>query len=170
MYYIKLLQKMLPTSEYTSYYNIKLVTNSNNAIRISPSITLKLEKSGQTITVDFEEAKEIVKSLSNFLNQGGSTTTTTTAIGRSVEEISAAKREGGGKGGAIKVPYMSENKRKEIIKHISRQLSTKPKTLSTLLKGVSYIPNYLPAIRQMVENQGNIHKEKIGKRTYYSKK
>lgn len=161
---------MLPTTEYTCYDNIELVTNSNNAIRVSPSITLKLGKSGQTITIDFEEAKEIVKSLSNFLNQGGSATTTT-AIGRSIEEASAVKRKGeGGKGGAIKVPYMSENKRQEIVKHISRHLSTKPKTLSTLLKGVSYIPNYLPAIRQMVESQGNIHKEKIGKRTYYSKK
>ena len=159
---------MLPIAEYTRYDNIKLVTNSNNAIRISPSITLKLEKSGQTITVDFEEAKEIVKNLSNFLNQSGSATAT--AIGRSIGETSAMQRRAGGKGSNVKVPYMSENKRQEIIKHISRQLSTKPKTLSTLLKGVSYIPNYLPAIRQLVESQSNIHKEKIGKRTYYSKK
>lgn len=157
--------KILPICEYTYHNFIEFVINSNKTIKVSPSITLELEKSGQKITVDLDEVKEIVKSLSRFLNQMDSTTT----IGRMVgEDIGMTKS--GRKGGDIKVPYMSENKRQEIIEHISKRLSNKPKTLSTLLKGVSYIPNYLPAIRQMVESQSNIHKQKIGKRIYYSKK
>jgi hypothetical protein len=170
-------------------------------VKVSPSITLQLEKSGQKITLDFDEAKEIIKSLSQLANQMRSNVATTNAIegngkqngtttkkrkvkaayknekktgkrrkriGRKSSKMDKSSPQ---KGRKTKVPYMSENKRQEIIKHITRQLSAKPKTLSALLEGVSYVPNYLPTIRQMVESRGkNIHREKIGKRIYYSKK
>ena len=169
-------------------------------LKVSRSITLQLEKSGQKITLDFDEAKEIIKSLSQLANQMESNVTATTIEGNSKQnstttkkrKVKAAykneKKRGNGrrrrgrksskknksapqKDRKTKVPYMSENKRQEIITHISRQLSAKPQTLSALLEGVSYVPNYLPTIRQMVESRGkNIRREKIGKRIYYSKK
>jgi hypothetical protein len=169
-------------------------------LKVSRSITLQLEKSGQKITLDFDEAKEIIKSLPQLANQMRGNVATTTTIEDNGKQNSTTtkkrrvkaayknekkrgKRRTRGrksskkdnsspqKGRKTKVPYMSENKRQEIIKHISRQLSAKPKTLSALLEGVSYVPNYLPTIRQMVESRGkNIHREKIGKRIYYSKK
>lgn len=71
------------------------------------------------------------------------------------------------------LPSMSETKTKEILDHIHKHLSdTKPRTLTDLLKGVSYIPNNIPLIRQALERQLNniVAKKKIGKRTYYLRK
>lgn len=62
---------------------------------------------------------------------------------------------------------MSEAKKNEIMKHINKKISKTPRTLSSLLKGVSYVPNHLPTIRQAVESQKSIDKKIIGKRTYY---
>jgi hypothetical protein len=71
--------------------------------------------------------------------------------------------------GAATIPRMSEAKKNEILNHVSKKVSTRPSTLSNLLKGVSYVPNHLPQIRSMVESQPQVSKRQIGKRTYYFK-
>jgi hypothetical protein len=134
-------------------------------VKISPTITLELEKGGQKITVDIDEARRIIKDLYKFVREGR------------YERKKAARvriRKIGGETlgisrglSMLKVPNMSEGKRKEILEHINRQLSPKPKTLSSLLRGVRYVPNHLPHIRKMIESQRNVAKEVIGKRTFY---
>jgi hypothetical protein len=66
-----------------------------------------------------------------------------------------------------KISHMSYAKKKEILDHINKQLSAKPRTLSNLLKGVSYVPNHLPHIRKMIEDQKHVSKKAIGKRIFY---
>jgi hypothetical protein len=129
-------------------------------VKISPSVTLVLEKSGQTITIDLDEAQQIIKGLSKFVQEGNN------HAGKTPQ---AGVKKGRKKGRAM-VPRMSETKKNEILKHVSKKLSARPRTLSNLLKGVSYVPNNLPMIRAMIENQDNVAKKVIGKRTYYSKK
>jgi hypothetical protein len=65
---------------------------------------------------------------------------------------------------------MSDSKKQEVITHISRQLSEKPRTLTNLLKGVSYSASQLPAIRSIVERQQGVRAKTKGKRTLYLKK
>lgn len=67
-------------------------------------------------------------------------------------------------------PHISEEKKKEIIDHVNKKLSGTPQTLSSLLDGVSYVPNYLPFIRKMVEGQNGVAKKAVGKRTLYFRK
>jgi hypothetical protein len=129
-------------------------------VKISPSVTLVLEKSGQTITIDLDEARQIIKGLSKFVQEGNS----------HAGKIPQAGVKKGRKKGLAMVPRMSETKKNEILKHVSKKLSARPRTLSNLLRGVSYVPNNLPMIRAMIENQDNVAKKVIGKRTYYSKK
>jgi hypothetical protein len=51
--------------------------------------------------------------------------------------------------------------------NVDKKLSSTPKTLSALLDGISYVPNYLPAIRKMVEGRKDVAKKIVGKRTLY---
>jgi hypothetical protein len=62
---------------------------------------------------------------------------------------------------------MSDSKKKEILQYINKQLSTKPRTLSNLLIGMPYVPNQLPYIRSMIEQQPNVAKKVVGKRIFY---
>lgn len=144
--------------------------------KVRPSITLKL-KSGQTITLDLQEVNDIIKSLTKFVNErqrrrrrrqdikDATTAVVKRRIARNGRMMITTTRKAG-----RKIPAsssMSQTKRQEILEHVNKKLSTEPKTLSNLLKGVSYSPNYLPAIRNIIENQPNIAKQIIGKRTYY---
>ncbi len=153
-------------------------------VRIQPSITIDLGKSGQRITLETNEVKELYNILGKYLNKSyneGSTIITSgngrrlrrggRTSGTSATTIKNGER-GRKKGGrkASEASFsMSEAKTKEIIDHVDKQLSdTKPRTLTNLLKGVSYVPNHIPLIRQAVESQiDDITKKKIGKRTYY---
>ena len=143
-------------------------------VRIRPTVTVDLKKSGQTITLDLNEARELIASLSKFVNndddnnRNGRAARKTTS--NATKSRKSRRKNKTGSPTAKKIPSMSEAKRQEITKHVYQQLSNKPKTLSGLLKGVSYVPNYLPAIRKMVESQADISKEIIGKRTYYYQK
>ncbi|HEX7032946.1 MAG TPA: hypothetical protein VF172_08105 [Nitrososphaera sp.] len=125
-------------------------------VRINPSVTLEL-KSGQTITIDLDEAQEIIKGLTKFVQDGSN----------HAAKANIKKGRKNAKRGATGAPGMSEAKKNEIIRHVNKKISKTPKTLSNLLKGVSYVPNHLPAIRQAVENEKGIDKRIIGKRTYY---
>ena len=120
-------------------------------VKINPSITLEL-KGGKMITIDLDEAHEVIKGLARFV-QGGN--------GHAARKKSKNTRKGS--------TQMSEAKKAEIIKHVNKRLSSKPRTLSNLLKGISYVPNNLPAIRQLVEGQPRVSKRMIGKRMYYQR-
>ncbi|AFU57829.1 hypothetical protein Ngar_c08870 [Candidatus Nitrososphaera gargensis Ga9.2] len=145
--------------------------------KVRPSITLKL-KSGQTITLDLQEVNDIIKSLTKFVNErqrrlrrrqnikDATTAVVKRRIARNGRMMITTTRKAGRKIPAAS-SSMSQAKRQEILEHVNKKLSTEPKTLSNLLKGVSYSPNYLPAIRNIIENQPNIAKQIIGKRTYY---
>ncbi len=150
-------------------------------VKIKPSITIDLGKERQRITLELDEAKELFNTLATFLNKGnntGSNIDVASDNGRrkrrhhraSSTTSTIIKNEARGKGRSKTSlsSSMSEEKRKDILEHINKQLSdTKPRTLTNLLKGVSYTPNHIPYIRQIVESQGNIAKKRIGKRTYY---
>jgi hypothetical protein len=141
-------------------------------VRAKSSITLELDKSGQTITLGVDEAKQVIKNLARLLNK------TRIGIGRKKRAgrmVVTKKRRQKRKNNKMtkkkgKILSMSETKRQEIMEHVYRQLSARPKTLSALLKGISYSPNYLPMIRKLVESRGNISHRMIGKRTYYARK
>lgn len=138
-------------------------------VKVKPTITLELA-SGQQITIDLQEAKDVIKNLSRFVSNTNSDVSRQSTMKQSKTATRKTSRRGTKVGSSILAASMSETKRQEIIDHVNKQLSARPKTLSALLKGVSYVPNYLPAIREMIENRGNIAKEVIGKRKYYSRK
>ena len=157
-------------------------------MRISPTIVLRLEKDGQRITIDVEEAKELIRDLGSFVKENNTDQSDLKnhllASGQRKYRIERNRRIAQyqlqlqerplqSTGSHIeKVPriYMSEAKIKAITHHINRELSSRPRTLSSLLKGVSYMPNHLSVIRNIVESQSSVGKRKIGKRTYYFRK
>lgn len=141
----------------------------DSLVKISPSVTLELEKNGQRMTIDIEEARQIIKKLGEFvrIRDYRRKSTPRTRIQNPKRRIKAGESQ---LVSLEKIPHMSESKRKEILDHLSKHLSAKPKTLSDLLKGVSYVPNHLPHIRRMMETRHDVAKKMIGKRTYYVRK
>ena len=129
-------------------------------VKISSSIMLEL-KSGQKISLSLQEAKELNRDLAKFVEDGKAPPVVERRRKNALRNYSRQKRE---------VPGMSGAKKNEILKYINKKLSEQPRTLSNLLEGVSYIPNHLPMIRQILEGQPHVAKKAIGKRTYYSAK
>ena len=130
-------------------------------IKINSSIILELEN-GQKISLSLKEAKELNRDLAKFIEDD-----------KAVPTVEQRKRKNTGRSyfrQKRKVPGMSEAKKNEILKHVNKKLSEQPRTLSNLIEGISYIPNHLPMIRQIVEDQPHVTKQVIGKRTYYSAK
>src|SRR5437667_128075 len=125
-------------------------------VKINRSVTLEL-KNGQTVTIDLEEAGQIIKGLTKFV--GGEYA--------KVPPPRIQKRKDRKNVEQKRIPHMSEAKRTAILKHLNNQLSAKPKTISKLLNGITYVPNYLPHIRKMIEGQRNVAKKRIGKRIFY---
>jgi hypothetical protein len=140
-------------------------------VRINPSITLELEKGGQRITIDLKEAKEIIRSLSKFVKDNDASlkanTTTRSKRTRKNARKSHQLLQKRMPAASQKISHMSDAKKKEILDNVNKQLSAKPRTLSNLLKGVSYVPNHLPHIRKMIEDQKYVSKKVIGKRIFY---
>jgi len=145
--------------------------DSLDMVKVKPTFTLDLEN-GQRITLDLKEAKELVKILGKQINKERMVADHINNV-----KVGFTKKMGRRKNKRTKnilgryqerTPSMSEEKRSEILGHINKRLSSKPVTLSSLLKGISYSPNYLPYIRRIVEDQSNVAKRKIGKRIYYS--
>jgi hypothetical protein len=140
-------------------------------VRINPSITLELEKGGQRITIDLKEAKEIIRSLSKFVKDNDASlkanTTTRSKRTRKNARKSHQLLQKRMPAASQKISHMSDAKKKEILDNVNKQLSAKPRTLSNLLKGVSYVPNHLPYIRKMIEDQKHVSKKAIGKRILY---
>jgi vacuolar-type H+-ATPase subunit E/Vma4 len=141
-------------------------------VRINPSITLELEKGGQRITIDLKEAKEIIRSLSKFVKDNdaslkANTSTRSKRTRKNARKSRQLLQKRMPAAASQKISHMSYAKKKEILDHINKQLSAKPRTLSNLLKGVSYVPNHLPHIRKMIEDQKHVSKKAIGKRIFY---
>lgn len=138
-------------------------------VKINPFITIELTKGNEKLTIDSEEAKQIIKELAEFVRNdhyGKNKTSQIKIRKREVQKTDRKNRRLSNK----KILYMSDAKRKEILQHINKQISARPKTLSNLLKGASYVPNHLPYIRKMVENQQRLAKKMRGKRTFYYRK
>ena len=127
-------------------------------VKINPSVTLEL-KSGQKVTIDLEEARQIIKGLTKFVEDG--------EYAMKAPPSRVQKRKGRKNVEQTKIAHMSEAKRVAILTHLNNQLSARPKTISNLLKGISYVPNHLPHIRRMIEGQRNVAKKRIGKRIFY---
>lgn len=142
-------------------------------VRINPSITLELEKDGQRIAIDLKEAKEIIRSLSKFVkdNDASLKANTTTRSKRTRKNARKShqllQKRMPAAAASQKISHMSYAKKKEILDHVNKQLSAKPRALSNLLKGVSYVPNHLLHIRKMIEDQKHVSKKAIGKRIFY---
>jgi vacuolar-type H+-ATPase subunit E/Vma4 len=141
-------------------------------VRINPSITLELEKGGQRITIDLKEAKEIVRSLSKFVKDNdaslkANTTTRSKRTRKNARKSHQLLQKRMPAAASQKISHMSDAKKKEILDHVNKQLSAKPRTLSNLLESVSYVPNRLPHIRKMIEDQKHVSKKAIGKRIFY---
>jgi vacuolar-type H+-ATPase subunit E/Vma4 len=141
-------------------------------VRINPSITLELEKGGQRITIDLKEAKEIVRSLSKFVKDNdaslkANTTTRSKRTRKNARKSHQLLQKRMPAAASQKISHMSDAKKKEILDHVNKQLSAKPRTLSNLLESVSYVPNHLPHIMKMIEDQKHVSKKAIGKRIFY---
>ena len=141
-------------------------------VRINPSITLELEKDGQRIAIDLKEAKEIIRSLSKFVKDNdaslkANTTTRSKRTRKNARKSYQLLQKRMPAAASQKISHMSYAKKKEILDYVNKQLSAKPRTLSNLLEGVSYVPNHLPQIRKMIEDQKHVSKKAIGKRIFY---
>lgn len=135
-------------------------------VKITRSVTIEIEKDGKSITITPDELEEIKRQLDAAIKERGREF-------RAKLQSSQAKLSGGNPSAVAAAPkafHMSDAKKKEIMDHIGKRLSAKPRTLSSLLDGVSYVPNYLPMIRKMVESQGNVTEKQVGKRTLYLRK
>ena len=127
-------------------------------VKINPSVTLEL-KSGQKVTIDLEEAGQIIKGLTRFVEDG--------EYAMKAPPSRVQNRKGRKNVEQTRIAHMSEAKRIAILTHLNNQLSARPKTISNLLKGISYVPNHLPHIRRMIEGQRNVAKKRMGKRIFY---
>jgi hypothetical protein len=119
-------------------------------VKITKSYTISIEKDGQMITIGPEEIQQIKGVLEEALREKG----------RAVRKMAVNNQK----------ISMSEEKKRQISEHLTKSLSKKPQTLSSLLKGVPFVPNTLPAIRKMLEGQNNVAKKTVGKRTLYFRK
>lgn len=118
-------------------------------VKITKSYTISIEKDGQVITVDQDEVQMIKGFLEEAIREKGS------KVRKAADKTKVS---------------MSEEKRNQISEHLGRRLSKRPQTLSSLLAGVSYVPNALPAIRRMLEDRKDVAKKAVGKRTLYFRK
>ena len=133
-------------------------------VKITKSVTIEIEKDGKSITITPDELEEIKRQLDDAIRERGREFRAKLQSGQA--NISASRVASP----APKAFHMSDAKKKEVMDHVNKRLSAKPKTLSALLDGVSYVPNYLPMIRKMVEGQNNVAKKQVGKRTLYFKR
>lgn len=129
-------------------------------VKVTKSVYIEIEKDGQKITFGPDEIEDIKRQLDAAIREkGGRESSTGMKAGRKAKEVA--------KVATATVYHMSDEKKRNIINNVNKKLSDTPKTLSALLDGVSYVPNYLPVIRKMVEGQQNVAKKQVGKRTLY---
>ena len=134
-------------------------------VKITKSVSIEIEKDGKSITITPDELEEIKRQLDDAIRERGREFRAKLQ-GNQAAKISSSRVAAP----APKAFHMSDTKKKEVMDHVNKRLSAKPRTLSALLDGVSYVPNYLPMIRKMVEGQNNVAKKQVGKRTLYFKR
>jgi primosomal protein N' len=118
-----------------------------------------LEKDGMKMILTLEEAKKVKQDVDSFLAKNGLAQDTFDASKYANSDSHSEP------------VHMSDGKRKRLKDHIVSRLTEKPQPLTKLLDGASYVPNYLPVIRQMVEEDKSIGKVMKGrKRALYFKK
>lgn len=128
-------------------------------VKITKSVMIEIEKDGQKITLNQSEFDDIKRQLESAVRAKGK------EVKASPKSAKASSRKQ-----QQQPVHMSEEKRKGIMANVDKKLSETPKTLSGLLDGVSYVPNYLPAIRKMVEGRRDVTKKAVGKRILYFRK
>lgn len=126
-------------------------------MKISSNITVEIG-GRQRISLSLDEARKLIVNLSKFIEDNRIMQGRNHPRARAVHMHVARKK---------KIPGISEAKMNEIVKHVERELSETPRTLSNLLNGISYIPNHLPMIRERIEKEPHISRKIVGKRTYY---
>lgn len=141
-------------------------------VKVTRSVSIEIEKNGQKIILGPDEIDDIKRQLDAAIREKGREFRANGIKTVKVKRKAGKKQAPSSSGRAAAVVYhMSDMKKKEIMDNANKKLSDTPKTLSALLDGVSYVPNYLPVIRKMVESQHNVAKKQVGKRTlYYLKK
>ncbi|AIC16263.1 hypothetical protein [Nitrososphaera viennensis] len=129
-------------------------------VKVTKSVYIEIEKDGQKITFGPDEIEDIKRQLDAAIREKGREFQAKLKAKRKVKALAKVTK-------VATVYHMSDKKKKEILDNVDKKLSGTPKTLSALLDGVSYVPNYLPMIRKMVEGQQNVAKKQVGKRTLY---
>ena len=126
-------------------------------VKVTKSVMIEIEKDGNRITLNQSEFDDIKRQLEAAVREKG-------------REVKVSQKQAKATSSKKQPVHMSEEKRKGIMSNVDKKLSETPKTLSALLDGVSYVPNYLPAIRKMVEGRRDVVKKIVGKRTLYFRK
>lgn len=150
-------------------------------LKIAKNITI--EKDGQRITLSDEELKQIVR---QAMGQELELPQTIPVNPPMIEpptiteqKVTAPKAKSSMKKQKAHKPqtasgdqqvHISEEKKSQIMSHVHSRMNEIPQTLSFLLEGISYVPNYLPFIRKMIENEPGVSKVMNGKRVLYFKK
>ncbi|HVX02596.1 MAG TPA: hypothetical protein VHA09_05540 [Nitrososphaera sp.] len=155
-------------------------------MKIDKAISIEL-RDGQRVSLSLKETKELYKKLGKMLAEGGSgerrqgrrkavgarnagTEKKEKKKGRVASKKSKALPARKSSPLSRKVISLSDAKKQEILAHFNKEISTTPRTLSNILKGVSYSASQLPAIRSIIESQQGIRAKAKGKRTLYLKK
>ncbi|AIF82355.1 hypothetical protein NTE_00273 [Candidatus Nitrososphaera evergladensis SR1] len=144
-------------------------------MKIGKAISIEL-RDGQRLSLSLKETRELYRKLGKML-------TDASKGGRSARNVKAARKKKiriAGKrsratstkpsSSSSKIISLSDAKRQEILAHLNREISATPRTLTNLLKGVSYSAGQLPAIRSIIESQQGVRAKTKGKRTLYLKK
>ena len=126
-------------------------------VKVTKSVMIEIEKDGNRITLNQSEFDDIKRQLEAAVREKG-------------REVKVSQKPAKATSSKKQPVHMSEEKRKGIMSNVDKKLSETPKTLSALLDGVSYVPNYLPAIRKKVEGRRDVVKKIVGKRTLYFRK
>jgi hypothetical protein len=143
-------------------------------VKIDKAISIQL-RDGQRLSLSLKETKELYARLGEILAEGDRRGR------RKRRSKKEATRNSGKRKYRTRSPRsttsssrvamsLSDAKKQEVLAHLNKELSKTPRTLTNLLKGVSYSASQLPAIRSIVESQENIAAKAKGKRTLYLKK
>ena len=147
-------------------------------MKIGKAISIEL-RDGQRLSLSLKETRELYRKLGKMLadavegerkktNKANLTRKEKSRIARKRSRAVSTKSSSSSSSG--KIISLSDAKRQEILSHLNREISATPRTLTNLLKGVSYSASQLPAIRSIIESQQGVRAKTKGKRTLYLKK
>lgn len=137
-------------------------------MKIGKAIYIEL-RDGQRLTLSWKETKELYTKLESMLSTNRIDTREKEEKVRRGKKKSVRKSKGRSakpSHSRLMVP-LSDAKKQEVLRHLNNEISQTPRTLTNLLKGVSYSASQLPAIRTLIEGEQNIKAKAKGKRTLY---